>query len=246
MVRNLGFCGVLLAVLLAWPAQARAAPCDAAEREMAYGAAAMEEAKTAKDKAAYLRAARQFEGASRTAPNCAAARFNMGFAYEHAGELQAAKDAYGAYLRLAPNASDARAVRQRIYKLEYRIGRAKAGPDLAGKWLAKGGDYCGKSYVWKLEVNGNRFRLDTVGKKASGVPGYEGRIEGARLSGEAYIDWSAFINGRLFRQAFTGTVSGDGRTLAMTFRYMEFQGMVGARITGWRSFDQTCTFGRAK
>lgn len=147
MVRILGLCG-MLAVVLAWPVQAQSDPCQAAEREMAYGAAAVEDSK---DKAGFLRAARQFEGATRSAPRCAAARFNLGVAYEKAGQLQAAKDAYGHYLRLAPNAPDARAVRQRMYKLEYRVGRAKARTNLAGSWEDK-----------SLK---NRYRIDMAGPR---------------------------------------------------------------------------------
>ena len=209
MVRNLGFCGVLLAVLLAWPAQARAAPCDAAERQMAYGAAAMEEAKTAKDKAAYLRAARQFEGASRTAPNCAAARFNMGFAYEHAGELQAAKDAYGAYLRLAPNASDARAVRQRMYKLEYRIGRAEDSSNLAGNWCYKRLDGV-LDCAYRISASGSTFEMLWKGTLAA-----RGSVRNRAINGTYYVEFYP-QKCPTWPRPMSGNVSDDWKRMELT------------------------------
>lgn len=110
--------------------------CQSVEREMAYGTAALE---GAKDRAGYLRSAKEFEAAVKKAPKCAAAHFNLGLVYEKADKFKEALGSLQSYLRLSPKASDAAEVRNKIYKLEYRLkdaGRVKAKEDalIEGRW----------------------------------------------------------------------------------------------------------------
>ncbi len=231
MSRYWFLCGALMvavALVPAPPAQAQTDDCQAAEREMAYGAAAMEDAR---DKAGFLRAARQFEGAIRSAPRCAAARFNLGVVYEKAGELQAAKGAYGHYLRLAPNAADARAVRQRMYKLEYRIGRAantqkqkrreEARPiRLAGEWCElhpmTGDPLCDST---RLEIDGTKIEIFKKILRISQdrmvwFPRYRGFVQGSNIRGSYFSDADCPDMGT----TMTGTISNDGQRIELFYK----------------------------
>ena len=149
MSRYLLLCGALMlaiVVVSAWPAQAQTDDCSAAEREMAYGEAAIQDAES---QAGYLEAAKQYRAAITKAPDCAAAHFNLGVAYEKAGRLSSAKAAFETYLTLAPKAEDAAKVKKSIFKLEYRIKRAGQTESADGtrearrnSWAKLNGRYC--------------------------------------------------------------------------------------------------------
>lgn len=130
----------LAAVGIVTPGSARADVCAAAEREMAFGEAAAEDAK---DTAGFKKAAEQFFGATQKAPKCAAAFFNLGIVQEKAGAYSAAKSALEKYLALAPKAPDAAEVRKTIFKLEYRLKKVETPrlptpKDMEGYWRAEG------------------------------------------------------------------------------------------------------------
>ena len=106
---------------LGFAGSALAGPCDAAKREMTYGRVALQDAS---DKQGYLESAKQFEAAVGKAPTCAAAHFNLGIVYEKAGDFEKSFNSLKQYLTLAPKASDAEQVQEKIYELEYKILKA--------------------------------------------------------------------------------------------------------------------------
>lgn len=139
-------CIVAFATAFAVPQAALADACGAAEREMAFGEAAAEDAKDAAD---FKKAAEQFFNATQKAPKCAVAFFNLGVVQEKAGEYSSAKRAFETYLALAPKARDVAEVRKKIFKLEYRISQISAKPSAkpqsapASKWAGLNGKWCG-------------------------------------------------------------------------------------------------------
>lgn len=120
---------------------------EAAERHLARGEAAIERAKSPAD---FVLAVREFEQATRAAPWHAAAYFNLGVAQEKAGQPKDAIGSFKLYLLAAPGASDAAAVKKRLYKLEFDAEQATAvAPDakpksaltdLLGTWVYREGD----------------------------------------------------------------------------------------------------------
>lgn len=136
---------------LVFAPSALAEPCDEVLREMTYGETAVEAAKTQAD---YLKAAEQFKAAARKAPKCASAAFNLGVTLEKAEHYLPAKEAYETYLKLAPQADDAAAVRKQIFRMEYLSENSTSKPSggmskggwghIAGKWCLVGqkGRHC--------------------------------------------------------------------------------------------------------
>lgn len=94
---------------------------EEAKRRLARGEAAIE---AAEDAEGYRRAAVEFEAACDAAPWLAAAYYNLAVAQEKAGEPAAAAQSLALYLRAAPGAKDAEAVRKKLYKLEFAAEQA--------------------------------------------------------------------------------------------------------------------------
>ena len=126
--------------------------------------------------------------------------------------------------------------------------------DLAGTWIGMTTDTgCGGllgergGLYFKIEVDGNYFRMILLTKGWGGIAEYEGIIKGKRLKGRAIIDQTAshWINGRIFTPPISGSVGDGGRTIVLEYRYTMAAGAVGNRVSGWRSFENTCTYQRA-
>lgn len=94
---------------------------EEARRHMSRGKAAFEDAKEAKDLAAAIT---EFKEASIAAPWWSDAYFTLGLAQEKAKDYAGAKQSLSLYLLAAPDASDAKDVKSRIYELEYRQEKA--------------------------------------------------------------------------------------------------------------------------
>jgi tetratricopeptide (TPR) repeat protein len=102
---------------------------EEAEKYMARGMAAVE---AATDNAGYLRAAEEYEAAAKAAPKWPNPRFILGKVYARAGDYPSAIRSYSSYLKLAPNASNAKTVKAEIYKLEYLLEESKKTPSPGG------------------------------------------------------------------------------------------------------------------
>jgi len=158
---------LIAAFALGFVSPAFADSCASAEREMAYGSVALEDAK---DKNGFLQSAKEFEIAVKKAPDCAAAYFNLGLVYEKAGEYGKALEALQTYLRLSPNANDASQVRKKTYQLEYRVKQASNASSANAGWGKYAGAWCEASSCddprwgtadrnYEVVINGNRFKI---------------------------------------------------------------------------------------
>lgn len=90
---------------------------EAAKRHSARAQVLVEDAK---DEQGYRAAATEFEEAIRAAPWLPSPYYNLAVVQERLGDFAGAIKSLKVYLDLAPNASDAKAVQTKIYKLEAR------------------------------------------------------------------------------------------------------------------------------
>ena len=127
--------------------------------------------------------------------------------------------------------------------------------DLAGTWIAMGdGSGCGGplgergGMYFKMDIDGNYFRMTRLTKGFAGIAEYEGIIKGKRLKGIATIDLTMggrWVNGRIFTPPISGSVGDGGRTIVFEYKTARETGAVGNRVTGWRSFYVKCKYERA-
>lgn len=90
---------------------------EEARRHFDYGMAAIEMAKSPAD---YEAAIKEFEQATKLAPDWPDAFYNLGLAQEGVEKFADAARSYRQYLRLAPDADDAEEIKSLINKLEYK------------------------------------------------------------------------------------------------------------------------------
>ena len=119
------------------------------QKHMARGRAAVQ---LAKDKQGFLKAANEFQQGLRLAPWWPEGYYNLGVVLDKAGKYKEAIKNLKLYLKASPNASDAKAVQNLIYEVEYRMentagveqepvtaDQAESGPSalpsLDGRWL---------------------------------------------------------------------------------------------------------------
>jgi tetratricopeptide (TPR) repeat protein len=123
---------------------------EEAERYMARGAAAVKNAKSAKD---FRDAVNEFEKATLAAPWMASANYNLGIARDKAGMYADAMKSLKLYLLAAPEASDAKAVKNLIYEMEYKQEKAarESSPEVAA--VKKQNTY----EEWLRGLDGARF-----------------------------------------------------------------------------------------
>jgi Tfp pilus assembly protein PilF len=166
---------VVLAVsaLLLSAANARAVS-EEARRHMDRGQAAVEMANAPED---YEAAIKEFKQAISLAPDWPAPYYNLGLAQEKAGKFREAVTSFEQYLRLAPNASDAKMVKSLITKLEYKAEQ-EITDDEALNIFASLAD----SNQWQLKgiTNANLFSRDIGWVKwfrRSSEPGRQNLLE---------------------------------------------------------------------
>lgn len=99
---------------------------EEARRHFDRGMAAIEMAKSPAD---IETAIKEFEQAKKLAPDWPEVYYNLGLVQEKAGKFADAAANLKQYIRLAPNASDAAAVKSLINKLEYKAEPVAAVPD---------------------------------------------------------------------------------------------------------------------
>jgi hypothetical protein len=168
---------------------------EEAERRMARGRAAV---KAATDEQGFLRAANELQQALKAAPWLADGYFNLGVVLDKAGRHADAIRNLKLYMLAAPNAPDAKQVRDLMFEIEYRqeeSQRAKAEAErkaaqqrqaeiekrnrwfqqLAGRWATENiMGYCASKTEYQLTVNtSTSFTLKYVGSsntKISSAP----------------------------------------------------------------------------
>ncbi|MBS3908001.1 MAG: tetratricopeptide repeat protein [Syntrophaceae bacterium] len=114
---------------------------DDAKRHFDRGMAAVEMAKTPAD---YEKAIQEFERAAQLAPQWPDVYYNLGLVQEKAEKYNDAVENLKQYLRLAPDAGDAEAVKSHINKLEYIKEQSEKQDAIIGSfvgtWIGLGGN----------------------------------------------------------------------------------------------------------
>jgi tetratricopeptide (TPR) repeat protein len=209
---------------------------EEAERFMDRGAAAIKRAKSESD---FKDAVAEFQKASNAAPWLAAAYYNLGVAQEKAGQNKAAMASLKLYLLAAPNAADARKVRQRINELEFVQEKGAKGfsPDTDFKaWLARlnGSKWLvaedGRAKV-TLELNGDvitqwiYYKIDDTARIPKIVAGTKEKWGVEPLS--VKLERRAFVH-KTSDQEVSYEISEDGEVItSKTIWHKEFTGMIG-------------------
>jgi len=83
----------------------------------------------------YHNAIVEFEAAAKAAPEWSTPYYNLGMMYMKLKDHELALKNYRKYLRLAPNAADAPAVKNEIYKIEYVLSKRNKVKGIDGTWL---------------------------------------------------------------------------------------------------------------
>jgi len=125
---------------------------EEARKYLVRGMAAIEMAKSEDDLAI---AVAEFKKATEIAPDMAAAWYNLGSVQSKTGQINDAIASYRRYLKLAPQAEDARRISDEIIKLEFRQEQAIKVKSRAGTWVTEDGT------SFRLALDGNRMTLVT-------------------------------------------------------------------------------------
>ncbi len=159
-----GLCSLLF--LLFDGAWAQGIP-EAARRHVIRGQAAVEMARTPEG---FRAAAEEFAQAVRLAPDWAEAHYNLAVVQAKAGDAAAAIESYRRYLTLAPQAPDARKVRDEIARLEYLVEHKQRLNSLAGTWYiaVNDGSWSGvREAVYQITVRDGEINAVAEGRDAS-------------------------------------------------------------------------------
>ncbi len=180
--------------------------------------------KDAQNKIDYDEAAAEFEKALRIAPWFPAAYFNLGLACEGAQEYDKAISSFKFYLLALPAAQDAESVKEKIYSLEVKQEKAQRKAAVKGKTpvetAVKPEQLVG---MWRdqnqtkviIAISGNQINIRRPNHNLTNE-WFEGTIEGLTISGFRLQDFSWCKNGRILKDAMTGTISEDGFTISLT------------------------------
>jgi len=111
------------------------APPEAARHEVAFAMVAMKQATTDED---FQDAATHFQNALAVMPWLADAYYNLALVQEKLHDYTGAAASLRYYLLAAPHASDAAAVQNKLYELEYAYNRQQGRRQWLGKWEMAG------------------------------------------------------------------------------------------------------------
>ena len=233
---------------------------EEAERRMARGRAAV---KAATDEQGFVRAANEFSAAVKAAPWLADGYFNLGVVLDKAGKHADAIRNLKLYMLAAPNAPDAKQVRDLMFEIEYRQEEAKRTQareaekaqqeayvkqqraNLSGRWMERHNPYWapGVSNGYDVTTTGNNIRIRWVEYSGQSVQNYngqhwfEGTINGKTLSGTYSIDLSMWIGGRVFTYPFSGTLNEAGNVMVLKHRSIRITGARGRVPDGWSEYE---------
>jgi tetratricopeptide (TPR) repeat protein len=130
------------------------AESEEARRHMARGQAAVEMAKSPEE---YAPAIKEFQEASRLAPDWPDPHYNLGLVQEKSGKFREAVASLKEYLRLAPDAPDASNIKELIYKLEYKAEQVLSVHEIIDVLVSfsdkqKWQQYDGECIDWSLHI----------------------------------------------------------------------------------------------
>lgn len=189
----------LMMVIMTHPARSETAVSEKAQRFFDRGTAAIESANRPED---FRAAAEEFSNAYEAEPKWPDPYYNAGVALEKAGDPAGAAKAFRQYLKLAPNAHDAKAVQQKMNKLEYlaekqaKDRQAEENPSLEGfigrwktannisSWLPKASDNWTKlDYAnTTIAADGDQMVI-SVNIRSEHLLVYKGSVSGTAISG---------------------------------------------------------------
>jgi formylglycine-generating enzyme required for sulfatase activity len=195
-------------LLLAFSQAGFAQVPEEAKKHAVWGETAL---KMANDVDGYKKAAEEFETSAKLAPHWPVPYYNLGIIYAKSDDYDNALKSYKKYLKLAPEAPDASAVKKQIYALEYKKNRLKSEMALipAGYFMMGSPKGVGKKeehpqhkvwvdafYIDKTEVTFDQY--DNFGRATGRVkPSDEGWGRGTRPvvninwnDADAYCKWA--------------------------------------------------------
>lgn len=207
-----------------------------AQRYMARGQAAVEDAKNKRD---YVEAAKEFQKAVNAAPWWSDAYYNLGLTQEKAEQYPESIKNLKLYILAAPNAQDLQAVNIKIFKLEYKMEKAAKTVNLDGEWTGTidqpdidkyGKTLTGKD-VYKIETDGTSVKIILIsvtnvkpysyfGNKYNQPIGqvvFKLRLDGATLSGTYFQPFGSQLNPAK-ELTVSGEVANDWNTIALKFK----------------------------
>jgi hypothetical protein len=123
---------------------------DEARTYLVRGMAAIEMAKSDDELAA---AVEEFKRATEIDPTMAAAWYNMGAVQAKIGRFRDAIGSYNRYLALAPQADDARKIKDEVIKLGYRLEQSEKFQSLSGAWISPGGTWA------RIDADGGKLTI---------------------------------------------------------------------------------------
>jgi hypothetical protein len=123
---------------------------DEARTYLVRGMAAIEMAKSDDELAA---AVEEFKKATEIDPTMAAAWYNMGAVQAKIGRFRDAIGSYNRYLALAPQADDARKIKDEVIKLGYRLEQSEKFQSLSGQWITAGGAWA------RVDADGGKLTI---------------------------------------------------------------------------------------
>ncbi len=210
---------------------------EEAARRMARGSAAVE---LAKDESGFRKAAYEYKEALKAAPWLAEGYYNLGIVQDKSGDYAEAVKNLKLYLFARPDSGDAAAVREMIYKIEYKKEEASKGPaasggvpeetrkmvrNLAGKW---GYDvFEDRTDYYDLIVTGdNAFTMEykysrcTTGEAPPTKNLLTMTVSGDRLEG-THTHWTdlSYMGFSVEEKTFpvSGMISDNGNTIIIEF-----------------------------
>ncbi|HLY97153.1 MAG TPA: tetratricopeptide repeat protein [Sideroxyarcus sp.] len=130
----------LVVVLMIFPVLSfgQGSAAEEARTYLVSGMAAIEMAKSDDELAA---AVDEFKKATEIDPTMTAAWYNMGAVQAKLGRFKDAIDSYNHYLNLAPQADDARKIKDEVIKLGYRLEQSEKFNTLSGQWITPDGAF---------------------------------------------------------------------------------------------------------
>jgi len=179
---------------------------EEAERRMARGRAAVE---AVTDVKGYLRASQEFYEATKAAPWLAEAYYNLGVVNEKASRYPEAVQSLKRYLLAAPNAQDAKQVRNLIHEIEYRQEEAQR-----ARWcqFKKDRPQCNDEIGVTVSTLAGEVTIHA--RRGNGpVSEYVGTLSGSELTGEERGRNSA--GDLVVKAPFKGTISSDSKTITL-------------------------------
>jgi len=169
---------------------------EEAERRVVRGTAFFQKAS---DDNGYKKAITEFEAATNAAPWLALAYYNLGVAQEKAGLYAEAQQSLKYYLMAAPDAKNARDVKNKIYALEVDVEDLQASKNASAQAPA-----AASAAAATAAAAGQGKSLDIAGKTALEIEPVEKNLNIIKLSPEKKAKLPNFLGAWFFKDVLRG------------------------------------------